>query len=143
MAYWSCSTATAAPSAAKSVTITLMLAVAFVRWWYGTGWRQVVARVRLRIKRTADSFSIQTIARTLFAPWKRIITRPGAGIDAHLRAIGDNAVSRAVGFVVRITVLFTAGLCLLAVMVAGLIQIVLWPLVPLAAIGLILKGLTL
>jgi hypothetical protein len=118
-----------------------MLAVAFVRWWYGTGWKQVAANVRLRIKRTADSFSIQTLSRTLFAPWKRIITTPGSGIDAHLRAIGDNMVSRAVGFVVRLTVLFTAGLSLLALMIFGVLQIILWPIVPLAAIGLIIRGL--
>jgi hypothetical protein len=118
-----------------------MLAVAFVRWWYGTGWKQVAANVRLRLKRTADSFSVQTLARTLFAPWKRIVSAPGSGIDAHLRAIGDNAVSRAVGFTVRLTVLLTAGLCLLFMVVAGILQIILWPVVPLAAIGLIIKGL--
>jgi hypothetical protein len=118
-----------------------MLAVAFVRWWYGAGWKQVMANVQLRLKRTADSFSIQTLVRTLFAPWKRIISTPGSGIDAHLRAIGDNMVSRAVGFTVRLTVLFTAGLCLLVLWVAGILQIILWPVVPLAAVGLIIRGL--
>jgi hypothetical protein len=118
-----------------------MLAVALVRWWYGAGWKQVAANVRLRLKRTADSFSIQTLSRTLFAPWKRIVTAPGSGIDAHLRAIGDNMVSRAVGFTVRLTVLLTAGFCLLVLLLAGVLQILLWPVVPLAAVGLLIRGL--
>jgi len=118
-----------------------MLAVAFIRWWYGAGWRNLAHNVQRRSQRTLDSFSVPTLLRTLFAPWKRIITAPGAGIDAHLKAIGDNAISRLVGFTVRLTVLVSAGLSLVVMMLAGVIQIALWPLLPIAAVGLIIGGL--
>lgn len=118
-----------------------MLAVAFVRWWYGAGWTLVNHTVRKRLQRTAASFSVPTLVRTLFAPWKRIVAPPGAGIDAHLRAMGDNAVSRAVGFTVRLTVLLSAGVCLSFIALAGMLQVVLWPLVPFLAVGLIVGGL--
>jgi hypothetical protein len=118
-----------------------MLAVAFIRWWYGAGWRNLAHNVQRRSQRTLDSFSVPTLLRTLFAPWKRIITAPGTGIDAHLKAIGDNAISRLVGFTVRLTVLLSAGLSLAVMMLAGIIQIALWPLLPIAAIGLIIGGL--
>ena len=118
-----------------------MLAVAFIRWWYGAGWKGVSVGVQRRMDHTAQSFSVPTLVRTLFAPWKRIVTAPGAGIDAHLRAMGDNAVSRLVGFTVRLTVLFSAGVSLAFMAGAGLLQIVLWPLIPPAAIALIVGGL--
>lgn len=117
-----------------------MLAVAFVRWWYGTGWNLVTHTVRRRLQRTAASFSAPTLIKTLFAPWKRIVAAPGAGIDAHIRAMGDNAISRLVGFTVRLTVLFAAGVCLVGIAIAGAIQVIIWPLVPLLAIGLLIGG---
>jgi hypothetical protein len=118
-----------------------MLAVAFIRWWYGAGWKTLARNVERRAQRTIDSFSVPTLVRTLFAPWKRIVTKPGAGIDAHLRAIGDNAISRLVGFTVRLTVLLSAGVSLMVLMLLGVVQIVLWPLLPPAAIILIIGGL--
>jgi hypothetical protein len=118
-----------------------MLVVAFVRWWYGAGWTQVNKTVRRRLQRTAASFSAPTLVRTLFAPWKRIIAAPGAGIDAHIRAMGDNAVSRAVGFTVRLTVLLSAGVSLVFVALAGLLEVILWPLVPVLAVAFIVGGL--
>lgn len=125
----------------KSATITLMLAVAFIRWWYGAGWKNLARNVERRGQRTIDSFSVPTLMRTLFAPWKRIVTKPGAGIDAHLRAISDNAISRLVGFTVRLTVLLSAAVSLVFMMAFGLVQIILWPLLPPAAIVLIIGGL--
>jgi hypothetical protein len=118
-----------------------MLAVAFVRWWYGDGWKLLAHNVQRRMQRTADSFSVPTLVRTLFSPWKRIITVPGSGIGAHLRAMGDNAVSRAVGFMVRLFVLLGAGVSLLCMGIAGILQIILWPLLPALVIGLFIKGL--
>lgn len=119
----------------------VMLPAAFISWWYGAGWRAVQHNVQVRIRRTLATFSVQTLTRTMFAPWKRIITVPGAGIDAKLRAMGDNLVSRAVGFTVRLLVLFVALLALSAVTIGGVLQIVLWPLVPLLIVGCIVKGL--
>jgi hypothetical protein len=118
-----------------------MLAAAFARWWYGAGWKLIQLSVYTRMQRTLASFSVPTLARTLFAPWKRIITKPGAGIDAHMRAAVDNSVSRFVGFTIRATVLVTAGICLLGVGLAGVLQIVLWPLLPLLAAGFFIIGI--
>ena len=85
-------------------------------------------------------FSAQILLRTLFAPWRRIVTTPGAGLDAKLRAVGDNLVSRAVGFTVRLIVLFTAGIMLLIVGIVAIVELVAWPLVPVAAVLLFVKG---
>jgi hypothetical protein len=86
-------------------------------------------------------FSLNILLRTLFSPWRRIITYPGASLEARLRAIGDNLVSRAVGFTMRVFVLLAAGLAFVILGVFSVAEIIVWPLVPLAAIGLIVKGL--
>lgn len=117
-----------------------MLAIAFARWWYGAGWKLVQKNVAVRMQRTLNSFSVPTLARTLFAPWKRIVTSPGAGIGAHARAVVDNAVSRLVGFTIRLIVLISAGVCLVGVGATGIAQVALWPFVPLMVIIFLVVG---
>lgn len=77
-------------------------------------------------------FSVPILLRTLLAPWRRIITYPGASLEARLRAAGDNSISRLVGFTVRTTVLIAAGVMLVLTATVSLMFIVAWPLVPLA-----------
>lgn len=85
-------------------------------------------------------FSVPSLMRTLFAPWKRIVTNPGAGLNAHLSAIGDNLVSRAIGFTVRVFVLIAALVSIVIIVAVGVVQIVLWPLVPLLIVyGLVMS----
>ncbi len=118
-----------------------MLALEFFKWWYGAGWARVLRKTKDRLSGLSQMFSIAILLRTLFSPWRRIISYPGAGIDAHLRAIGDNLVSRAVGFMVRISVLLCAAIAFIALVVFALLEIIVWPLMPLASVGLIVWGL--
>lgn len=118
-----------------------MLAAQFFVWWYGEGWRTQGRLGRQRLTRTARSFSAPLLIRTLFAPWRRVVTNPGAGLDAKLQAMGDNLVSRAVGFTVRIFVLLTAGIMLFIIGVAAVVELVAWPLIPLAIVAGLVKGL--
>jgi len=118
-----------------------MLALAFFGWWYGRGWRELAQGMRRRLRMTALMFSAPILLRTLFSPWRRIVTAPGAGLDAKLRAVGDNLVSRAVGFCVRLIVLFTAGIMLVIVGALAVAELVAWPLLPLAAVILLVKGI--
>lgn len=111
-------------------------------WWYGQGWRTVARRSQTRMTKTARAFSVQILLRTLFAPWRRIITYPGASLEAHMRALADNLVSRCVGFTVRIFVLIAAALGLAVVALVGFVEMVAWPLVPVTIIVTIFKGIT-
>lgn len=110
-------------------------------WWYSAGWAGTIASTKRRFNGLSDMFSIQILLRTLFAPWRRIITYPGAGLEARMRAFGDNMVSRCIGFTVRIFVLLAAGVAFVLLSVASVVEIVFWPFVPLAAVALIIKGL--
>ncbi len=117
-----------------------MMILELFRWWYGQGWQLVFKRAEQRMLAVGQDFSVATLLRTLFAPWRRIMTYPGSGLDAHLRAMVDNFVSRCVGFVVRISVLLAVAVIAILTLVVGLLQVLLWPLVPLAIIASLIKG---
>ncbi|HET6924463.1 MAG TPA: hypothetical protein VFH39_01365 [Candidatus Saccharimonadales bacterium] len=118
-----------------------MLAIKFLTWWYTAGWRDAGRRVNRQLSSVSDAFSVGILLRTLFAPWRRIISYPGAGIDAHIHAALDNAVSRFIGFLVRMMALIAASVMLLVSMIGGAVVLLLWPLLPLLALGLIAWGL--
>jgi hypothetical protein len=118
-----------------------MLALSFFSWWYGRGWRQVATSFGSRIRGIADAFSVSQLSRTLFSPWRRIITPPGAGLSAKFKAWGDNIVSRAVGFVVRLLVLIAALIAVVLVGALTLGELIAWPFLPIAVPILIVKGL--
>lgn len=118
-----------------------MLALEFLTWWYSRGWLLMARNGQRRLVRTSHLFSLPILIRTLFAPWRRIMTYPGAGMQAHIRAATDNLVSRVVGFVVRILVLIAAGLILSCMLVLAVVELIVWPLIPLAVVAALLKGL--
>ncbi|HVX48221.1 MAG TPA: hypothetical protein VHA05_02580 [Candidatus Saccharimonadales bacterium] len=117
-----------------------MLVVAFFSWWYGRGWRDVAINIGPRLGGIAATFSVNQLLRTLFQPWRRIITYPGDGLGAKIRAWGDNMFSRAVGFVVRLIVLFAALVVLIVTLVFSVIEVVCWPLLPPAIPVLLVMG---
>ena len=119
-----------------------MLALELFAWWYSQGWLQLAKNMHRRLRLTEQMFSARILLKTLFAPWRRIVTIPGSSLDAKIRAFGDNMVSRAVGFTVRLLVLFTAGIMLLIVGTIAVLEVVAWPLIPLAAVFLIAKAIT-
>lgn len=118
-----------------------MLVLELFTWWYGRGWATAARGAGNMLGGISRLFSVPILLRTLFAPWKRIVSYPGSSLDAKLRAYGDNVVSRAIGFVVRLLVLLTALVMSGLAAVAGLLSFVLWPLVPVVAVALCIKGI--
>lgn len=118
-----------------------MLAVELLRWWYGNGWSLAARMSQRRIMKISQLFSVPILLRTLFAPWRRIVTPPGGGIDAQMRALGDNMISRTVGFGVRIIVLLTAAIGMLFMTVIAMLELILWPLVPPLVLVSIMMGI--
>lgn len=94
-----------------------------------------------RLQGVLATFSAGQLVRTLFQPWRRMITYPGDSLGAKLRAWGDNVFSRTVGFVVRSLVLFAALITLIVVLVLSILEIIAWPLLPPAVPVLIIMGL--
>jgi hypothetical protein len=120
---------------------TLMLVVGFLQWWYGAGWRDAGNRLASKMRETYLNFSIPVLLRTLFAPWRRITTPPGSSLEQKMRAILDNAVSRAVGFTVRVLAIIAASALLAFYAIFGGAFLLLWPIMPLLGPALIVGGL--
>jgi hypothetical protein len=118
-----------------------MLVLTFFSWWYGAGWQQVIRNFVPRLNRIADAFSAKQLLRTLFAPWRRIITYPGASLAERFHALSDNVFSRVVGFVVRLGVLIAALVTLLLATALSVVEIILWPLLPVAIPVCLIAGL--
>jgi hypothetical protein len=113
-----------------------------LRWWYVTGWLQAAHRIGSWTVSVEHMFSLSLLLRTLFAPWRRIMTPKGRGLDAHLHAAVDNLVSRCVGFVIRLGVLLAAAVAMLIAVVMSVVMVVVWPVLPLLFIELVVKGVT-
>ncbi len=118
-----------------------MLILSFFSWWYSRGWQQVALDFRPRLRGVMNAFSARQLLRTLFEPWRRIITYPGASLEERFRAWGDNLFSRMVGFVVRFFVLLATLVTLVLVALLTAIELVIWPLLPVAIPGCFIAGL--
>lgn len=113
---------------------------AFFTWWYGQGWRQVAGSFQPRLHAVADSFSVKQLSRTMFAPWRRIITAPGRSLEDKMRAFADNMFSRVIGFIVRLFVLLAAVLVGTVIALLTVAETFLWPLVPIAVPAFVIGG---
>lgn len=109
-------------------------------WWYGAGWKNQVSLVGKRVKTVGKAFSGGALLRTLFSPWKQIVsgTDRDAALGDKMRAVLDNIISRFVGFMVRSFTLLAATVMIIVTLVVGLILVVSWPLVPFIPIGLLI-----
>jgi hypothetical protein len=110
-------------------------------WWYGKGWIDAWKTARDWISRVGMEFSVPELVRTLFSPWKQIISLPGRSLDEKLRAVVDNLISRVVGFFVRLMALIAAFILIVFTAAIGFIRALGWPLIPPAVIYLIFRGL--
>ncbi|HVX56132.1 MAG TPA: hypothetical protein VHA37_00210 [Candidatus Saccharimonadales bacterium] len=118
-----------------------MLVLSFLSWWYGRGWKEVLTSFGPRLRSVLENFSVVQLLRTLFEPWRRIVTSPGSSLADKFHAWGDNMVSRGVGFTVRAGVLIGAALAVVLVIILTAVELVIWPLLPLAVPGCLIVGL--
>ncbi|HET8991911.1 MAG TPA: hypothetical protein VFN31_02655 [Candidatus Saccharimonadales bacterium] len=113
----------------------------FLWWWYREGWAEVAKSLNKRAVNVAQVFSVNQLLSTLFAPWRRIITYPGASLQDKFRAWTDNIFSRTIGFVIRVFVLIVAFLMTVVISLLTIIELILWPLLPIGIIGGLIAGL--
>jgi hypothetical protein len=118
-----------------------MLVIGFLQWWYGPGWRDMGRRVLGRAGSFASHFSLPILLRTMFQPWRRIITPSGGSLQQRVQAMLDNLVSRWVGFSIRLMSLIAAVILMAATIIIGGALVLVWPALPLVGLGLIAAGL--
>jgi hypothetical protein len=129
------------PTPPLSATINHMFVAEFLTWWYGAGWKTVFDDTKRRFQAVSSALSLAIITKTLFAPWRRIISYPGSALGDHLRAAIDNLISRIIGFFLRMGVLVVAAVMFVLIGLTGLIEIVAWPMLPVGVIVFIIWGI--
>ena len=113
-----------------------MLLVGFARWWYGAGWRDQVSRVAGSLRRVSNWFSISLLLKTLFAPFRQISAgERGNNLASSLRAWGNRLLSRIIGGVVRLFMIFAGGVVLLLLLILSLFRLAFWAIVPLMPVA--------
>lgn len=106
------------------------------RWWYSSGWNWIIRTTLIeRSKNILVAFSVGSLLRTLFAPYRQTFTGGVKGsLSDLLRALLDNVISRFVGFFVRLLIITAGIISLIFVFIVGIIIVVCWPIVPLMPI---------
>lgn len=120
----------------------LMFVFDFLTWWYGPGWILRFSELLSYLSQWSAFFSLGTLLKTLFKPWKQIVTTPDphSGLSARKNAFIDNLVSRFVGFFVRISVLIFALIILLFIGIIGVLYAAVWPLLPVVPMLILYVG---
>lgn len=114
----------------------------FLAWHYSQGivyylksWMQTIAYVN-------HSLSILLLIKTLFYPWKRLIVPeagPGFDIQKKFQAFTFNLVSRLVGSVVRLILIFAGLVLLLVSFFGGAVGLLFWLAMPLLSYSVFQK----
>ena len=112
----------------------LMLLFSMLGWWYTRGWVWLARyMIVTRNKRIADFFSITALLKTMFAPFRQdSIDTKNAPIGLKLQALGGNLISRVFGFLVRLVLIISGSILVIANSVLGFAMLVIWPLLPFA-----------
>jgi len=111
-------------------------------WWYKEGWINAWRNIPRGIKKIQLAFSLPILLKTLFSPWKQITSGGGRSLDEKIRSLVDNLVSRSVGFFVRFGVVLSALLLTAMVSLLSLGMAIVWPVIPLAMIYCLFRGVT-
>jgi hypothetical protein len=110
-------------------------------WWYGAGIVQAYTAVTAFISYIVDAFSLPTIMRTLFAPWKNdVLTARNVSLGDQLKIWEMNFASRIIGFLVRLVVIFVAAIILLLLVVGAGVGLALWIATPILVLLLPILG---
>ena len=126
-----------------------MIVLKSFTWWYISGWSVLIDKVKNAFKSLTDFFSMNSLIRTLFKPFRQISAdsaSANSSLDLKFHMFIDRLVSRIVGFFSRLILLITGSIIIILGGIISLILIIIWPLIPLtpiAGIILTLMGVTL
>lgn len=107
-------------------------------WWYQSGLNIFLAKVKDIFASVTDFFSMTSLIRTLFKPYRQIsadTAESSASLDLKFHMFLDRLISRIVGFVSRLFLLLVGCIFIIILGAISLIVIIIWPFLPLAPIA--------
>lgn len=121
-----------------------MFLTGILSWWYSDGWLGRVRMIKARMSASADFFSVELLASTLFSPFRQISAGRvhGVSIKFKIQNLFDRSLSRVIGAIVRSIVIIIGMIIMSIQMIFGLLTLVFWLITPLIpVIGLILLAI--
>ena len=114
-----------------------MLILDMLHWWYSRGILELIGGLKERLRNAADFFSIGLLMQNFFSPYRQISAQgtSSSALSDRFQAFSDLLISRVVGTVVRLFVLIFGVMVIVLQIAMGLVAIIAWPLIPMAAIG--------
>lgn len=116
----------------------------YLSWHYAGAFRDIIRLWVNMLWFLNHFFSIPILARTLFAPFKRITdkAKKGASPQAFIETFMFNGMTRIVGAFMRIGLIITGIAFLLVTLVGGIVLLALWAALPIIIVFLISRGVT-
>lgn len=109
-----------------------MFLVGIISWWYGRGWVEQWRQGLRRWNATIEQFSIGTLLKTLFAPFRQISANTSAAsAGGAMRAFVDQLISRVIGGIIRTFTILIGVFIITLQIVYEVIVMIVWPLLPL------------
>lgn len=122
-----------------------MLLASFLKWWYGNGLKNHLARLGDGLLRTVDFFSVDLLAANLFQPFRMIDSAKleRGALEDKISNFLSRMVSRLIGAGIRSFVLVFGVLALILHLVWVVVLITAWliaPTMPVASLILFVMG---
>lgn len=113
----------------------------FFVWWYSAGLNQAFEVVFALIAYVGNAFSLPTLLKTLFQPWKNDVLRAqNVSLAEQVKIWQLNLASRIIGFLIRFIVIVMTLIILAVLFVVVGVGLVVWLLVPLLVVALPILG---
>jgi hypothetical protein len=120
------------------------LFLAYVKWHYGRGLKELFGVAQNFLWFIANFFSFKLLLKTLFAPWKRLGERYEGGFDfgAFASTFIINSLMRIVGFITKIVVLFVGFASYILIFIFSFFVFIIWVFAPFILLGCLLLSVT-
>lgn len=114
----------------------------FIKWFFVRAPLEIVRLGRNFLAWDWQFFSIGYFVPRLFAPWHRDISDYGRGFDLSrfLHVWGWNLISRFLGAILRLLVMFVGLVVLLWIVILTISSLVIWYALPVLVPGLVIVG---
>jgi len=112
-------------------------------WWYGGGLFSRFSIIKDKLASSADFFSINILASTLFSPYRQISAGNVTGsLGVQMQAFFDRLLSRFIGATIRIFMMIIGLIVMFSQILFGFIMLIFWLIVPLLPfMGLIIMAI--
>jgi len=116
--------------------------ITYFSWWYGQGMVDFYQAILVMTGKIYAYFSVTTLVRTLFDPWKRDnYSVENASLQTRLKIALDNLLSRLIGFVIRIFTMLFGFFVTAAFFLFTMLILLLWLMLPVVVLFLIINGI--